>query len=91
MDKTGKEITKQLYGKEDEIPMIINLDEYDVREKLAAYKKAKNEIQRTCLDVKDCIIFQVRTISAKKNLIDRSDEVIKCILERTQEILMANI
>ena len=44
MDKTGKEITKQLYGKEEDIPMIVNLDEYDVREKLAAYKKAKNEI-----------------------------------------------
>ena len=44
MDKTGKEITKHLYGKEDEIPMIVNLDEYDVREKLATYKKAKNEI-----------------------------------------------
>jgi len=44
MDKTGKEITKQLYGKEEDNPMIVNLDEYDVREKLAAYKKAKNEI-----------------------------------------------
>ena len=45
MDKTGKEITKHLYGKEDDpTPMIVNLDEYDVRDKLAAYKKAKNEI-----------------------------------------------
>ena len=44
MDKTGKEITKQLFGKEEDIPMIVNLDEFDVREKLAAYKKAKNEI-----------------------------------------------
>jgi len=27
MDKSGKEITKQLYGKEEDIPMIVNLDE----------------------------------------------------------------
>ena len=30
-------------------------------------------------------------MSAKKNLIDRSDEVIKCILDKTQEIVMTNI
>lgn len=34
MERSAKEITRQLYGSESETPLISNLDQSEVREKL---------------------------------------------------------
>jgi dynein heavy chain len=79
LDKTPKEIIKQYFGDGKDIS-IINLDKEAVERGLKEYSQAKLEVQRLCINEKNCRFFQVRTQACKEGLVNRANELIKSIL-----------
>lgn len=50
------------------------MDKNEIEKKLADYTYARQNVERACLDIKNCVFFQVRTKNAKEILTKRAEE-----------------
>jgi hypothetical protein len=54
--------------------LIMDLDKMEILEKLQEFRSAKENIQRLCIDEKECRFFCIKTKQAKEDLIMKADE-----------------
>ncbi|EAS04067.1 axonemal dynein heavy chain (macronuclear) [Tetrahymena thermophila SB210] len=70
---------------------IMDLERIEILNKLREFKEAKENIQRLCIDEKDCRLFRIRTKQAKDDLIQRADENIQKILAKLRQVVEFNV
>ncbi|KAL4494234.1 hypothetical protein ABPG73_018753, partial [Tetrahymena malaccensis] len=91
MEKSISSVTKLLFGEAKEKPLIQDINPQDVDLKIQEYFIAKKEIEKQCIDQKNCHFFQVRTKQAKNDLVHKADEFVQSILQKVDLLCFDNI
>ncbi|EGR32288.1 hypothetical protein IMG5_089580 [Ichthyophthirius multifiliis] len=91
MNKTINKVVRTLFGDIKENSFVYNLNKSEIESKLQEIRAAKMSIQMVCIDVKNGFFFQINIEQTKQMLVQRSDDLIKAILDKLKDIILINV
>ena len=83
-------IIRSLFGDFKEVIIIDEIQREKVEQQLDKFIRARSQIERLCVSVKNCGFFRVNLVQAKETLISRCNELIRMVLQKVRLICNTN-